>query len=180
MSQGIDWRVDDTESELGYRFSHETVPELCRRWHALWLLRQGYTRSAVVQALGIHSRTLCDWIAWYQTGGCTEVARHRVGAGNGWVCRLTEEQLAELAAWAADGTFFTYEDARQWVADTWQVSYSYDGMRSLLDRIGIHPRVPRPLAVQADLVAQEAWKKGDACGALCATSDSHLAGGLER
>ncbi|MHB9134455.1 MAG: helix-turn-helix domain-containing protein [Armatimonadota bacterium] len=88
------------------------------------------------------------------------MARHRLGAGNGQLCRLTEEQLAELAAWAADGTFYTYEDARQWVADTWHVLYTYDGIRSLLDRIGIHPRVPRPLAGAADLAAQEAWKKG--------------------
>lgn len=46
-------------------------------------------------------------------GGCAEVARHQLGTGNGHSCRLTEEQLAELATWAAEGTFFTYEDARQ-------------------------------------------------------------------
>jgi transposase len=160
MSQGIDWRAEDTESELGYRFHHEPAPDLRPRWQALWLLRQGYTRKAVVQALGIHPRTVCDWIAWYQSGGCAEVAWHRLGQDNGHPCRLTIEQQAELAAWAADGTFYTYEDARQWVADTWQVSYSYDGIRSLLNRIGIHPRVPRPLAAQANLAAQEAWKKG--------------------
>ena len=79
MSQEIEWRTEDTESELRYRYAHETCPDLRSRWHALWLLRQGYT---------------------------------------------------------------------------------YDGMRNLLDRIGIHPRVPRPLAVPADLAAQEAWQKG--------------------
>jgi transposase len=160
MLQGINWRAADSESELGYRFSHEAVSDLRPRWQALWLLRQGYTRRAVVQALGIHPRTLCDWIAWYNIGGCAEVAKHRLGMGNGQTCRLTEEQLAELAAWAAEGTFYTYEEARQWVANTWQVRYSYDGVRSLCDRIGIHPRVPRPLASQADAVAQEAWKNG--------------------
>lgn len=160
MSHGIDWHVEDTESELGYRFAHEAAPDLRLRWQALWLLRQGYTRRAIVQALGIHSRTLCDWIAWYNSGGCAEVVQHRLGAGNGQVCRLSEEQLAELAAWAADGTFYTYEEARQWVADMWQVAYSYDGIRSLLNRIEIHPRVPRPLATQANLAVQAAWKKG--------------------
>lgn len=160
MSQGINWRAEDTASELGYRFSHEVASDLRLRWQALWLLRQGYTRRAVVQALGIHPRTLCDWIAWYHIGGCAEVVRHRLGAGNGQACRLTGEQLAELAAWAAEGTFYTYDAARQWIAATWQVHYTYDGMRSLFARIGIHPRVPRPLAAQADLAAQDAWKKG--------------------
>ena len=166
MSHGITWRAEDTEHELGYRFSQETDGELRLRWHALWLLRQGYTRRAVVQALGIHRRTLCTWLAWYQSGGCAEVARHRLGAGNGQACHLTDDQLAELAAWAADGTFYTYEDAQQWIAETWQVNYTYDGVRSLLNRIGIYPRIPRPLASATNLAVQEAWKKGG-CGRHC-------------
>jgi transposase len=160
MTSSIAWRPADSENELYYRYRYETIAELRPRWQALWLLRQGYTRQAVTQALGIHERTLRDWLAWYQLGGCPEVARHRLGGGQGHLCRLTVEQLAELAAWAADGLFYTYEDAQQWVAETWQVSYTYDGIRSLLNRIGIHPRVPRPVANQADLAAQEAWKKG--------------------
>jgi len=134
MWHGIDWRDEDTSSELGYRYSHEASPELRPRWQALWLLRQGYTRQAVVQSLGIHRRTLCDWIAWYQTGGCAEVARHRQWEGNGQSCWLTVEQQAELAAWAAIGTFYTIEDARHWVAETWHVAYTYDGRRTLLAR----------------------------------------------
>lgn len=160
MEDYIAWRADDTEDELRYRYRSERVSELRPRWQALWLLRQGYSRKHVVQYVGIHPRTLCEWIAWYTRGGCAEVARHRLGAGNGQACWLTDDQLDELAAWAGFGALPTYEDARQWVAGTWQVSYSYDGIRTLLNRIGIHPRVPRPLAVQADLDAQAAWKKG--------------------
>jgi transposase len=160
MESALAWHAGDTTDELEYRYHAEPVPALRPRWQALWLLRQGYPRKTVARLVGINPRTLRDWIAWYRIGGCAEVARHRLGTGNGQACRLTEEQLAELAAWAADGTFYTYADARQWVADTWQVYYTYDGMRSLLDRMGIHPRVPRPLAGAADLAAQEAWKKG--------------------
>jgi len=112
------------------------------RWHALWLLRQGYTRKTVADLLGINPRTLRDWIAWYQMGGCAEVTRHQLGAGNGQSCRLTDERLAELAAWAAEGTFYTYEEARQWVASTWQVTYTYDGLRGVRRT----RRAPRRLA----------------------------------
>lgn len=160
MAPGVRWRDGDSVTELGARLARETAVDLRLRWQALWLLRQGYARRAVVQALGVHPRTLCAWVAWYQTGGCAEVARHRLGAGNGQTCRLTDEQLAELAAWAGDGLFYTYADARQWVEEAWGVAYSYDGIRSLLNRIGIAPRVPRPLAGQADLDAQDAWKRG--------------------
>lgn len=160
MGSHIVWREEDSANELWYQYQHETIPALRPRWQALWLLRQGYTRNAVVQALGINPRTLRDWIGWYQTGGCAAITRHRQGRREEYPCRLSVEQQAELAAWAADGLFYTIEDARRWVAETWQVAYTYDGMRTLLDRIGIHPRVPRPVAVQADVTAQEAWKKG--------------------
>ena len=166
MARHIVWHEADSANELWYRYQSETIRELRLRWHALWLLRQGYTRNAVIQALGINPRTLRDWIGWYQTGGCAEVAHHRSGRRAAYPCRLSVEQQAELAAWAADGLFYTVKEARQWVADTWLVVYSYDGMRTLLDRIGIHPRVPRPLAVQADVAAQEAWKKGG-CWTRC-------------
>jgi transposase len=160
MERGITWRAEDTESELAYRYRTEQAAELCRRWHALWLLRQGHTRQAVTRILGINPRTLYDWIAWYQDGGCPAIARHRQGWHIGHHCRLTDDQLAELAAWAADGQFYTYEEAQQWIAETWQVRYTYDGVRSLLNRLGIYPRVPRPLAANTDLTEQDAWKKG--------------------
>jgi len=160
MENDIAWYAGDTIDELDYRYHAEPVPELRPRWQAFWLLRQGYTRKTVVRLVEVNPRTLRDWIAWYRIGGCAQVAQHRLGAGNGQTCRLTEAQLAELAAWAATGRFYTYADARRWVAATWHVSYTTDGMRSLLDRIGIHPRVPRPLAGEADRAAQETWKKG--------------------
>jgi transposase len=163
MEYGITWRAEDMESELAYRYHAEQAPALRLRWHALWLLRQGYSRQTVARLLGINPRTLYDWIAWYQDGGCQAVANHHQGWHTGHGCRLTDDQLAELAAWAADGTFYTYEDAQHWIAETWQVEYTYDGVRSLLNRIGIYPRVPRPLARDADLTVQEAWKKGG-CG----------------
>jgi transposase len=160
MKNDINWRAEDTAAELEYRYQAERASELQPRWQALWLLRQGYPRQTVARFVGITPRTLRTWLAWYNNGGCAEVARHRLGAGNGQECRLTDDQLGELAAWAAFGQLETYDEACKWVADTWQVHYSYDGMRSLLNRIGIYPRVPRPLAVQTDLAAQEAWKKG--------------------
>lgn len=77
MSQDIAWRAEDTESELGYRLVHETIPELRLRWQALWLLRQGYTRQAVVQALGIHRCTLER--VWYFT---------RPPIDRGFICQI--------------------------------------------------------------------------------------------
>jgi transposase len=166
MAYDIDWQAQDTVDEFWYRYQTEPESEVKPRWQALWLLRQGYPRRTVAHFVGINPRTLRDWIAWYTCGGCAEVTRHRLGAGNGLICRLTEDQLQEFAAWAGFGQLATYEEARQWVADTWQVQYTYDGIRSLCHRCGVYPRVPRPFAVDADLARQDAWKKGG-CGTRC-------------
>jgi transposase len=74
---------------------------------------------------------------------------------------LTLEQQAELAAWTVTGMFRTIDEVRQWVQAEWGVVYTSGGIRSLLDRLKIHAKVPRPQAVTADLVAQAAWKKGE-------------------
>jgi len=156
----IAWRATDTVAELAYRYHTETKVDRQVRWHALWLLRRGLARAAVCDLLDINPRTLRDWIAWYRQGGCAGVARHQRGGCQGASSRLSLEQLAELAAWIGTGMFRTIEEVRQWVQATWGVRYTYWGMRSLLDRLKIHAKMPRPLAVTADLVAQEAWKKG--------------------
>jgi transposase len=156
----IEWRSSDTVEELAYRYHTETKAEGKVRWHALWLLRRGVERTEVCDVLDINARTLRDWIAWYRQGGCAEVAQHHRGGCQGADPRLALEQLAELVAWAETGMFRTIAEVQHWVQTEWGVVYTYWGMRSLLDRLHIHAKVPRPQAATADPAAQETWKKG--------------------
>ena len=41
-----------------------------------------------------------------------------------------------------------------------RVAYTYNGLFTLLARLGVHPKVPRPQADKADPALQDAWKKG--------------------
>jgi transposase len=88
------------------------------------------------------------------------VAQHRQGGRQGRRAYLTAEQQARLKEETAQGRIRTVGQAVHWVEQQFGVRYTEWGMRSLLHRLKISPKVPRPLAVNADLEAQAAWKKG--------------------
>jgi len=128
------------------------------------LLRIGeHTQREVAAVLGVHVSTLQTWLDWYRAGGLAEVARHHQGAGGGRTAKLTPRQAVRFYAVACTGRFRGIEDARQWVEATFGVTSTYDGMRSLLDRLEIVSKVPRPQHPKTDLAAQEAFKKGAWC-----------------
>ena len=154
-------RIDgqDDELTLWQRYRSEPDPEVRPRWHALWLLRQGRAATAAAALVGVHRGSVQRWLAWYRQGGLAAVARHRQGGRQGRTAYLTPEQQAQLTAETAQGTIRTVGAAVRWVERQFGVRYTYWGMRTLLHRLKINPKVPRPLAAKADLDAQEAWKR---------------------
>jgi transposase len=163
MRQGrplvIAWR--DDASALFARYRAETKPDLRPRWHALWLIRSGRTLGETAAVLGVHERSVQQWVAWYRAGGVAEVAAHRK-AGKGSRARLTPAQQETLLAAAATGRFRTATEAVTWVAERFGTAYTLSGMHQLLRRLRCRPKVPRPLAEKASLEEQTAWKKGGA------------------
>lgn len=155
----IDWR--DDAAALFERYRRETRPDLRPRWHALWLVRTGSTARGAARVLGMHERTVQQWVAWYRQGGAEAVAARRK-AGKGSRSRLTPEQRAALVAEAATGRFRTAAEAVTWVQDAFGAVYTLSGMHQLLRRLRCRPKVPRPLAEKADPQAQAAWKGGAA------------------
>jgi transposase len=153
----IAWR--DEADALYARYRSERKPDLRPRWHALWLLRTGATAREAARVLGVHERSVQQWIAWYRAGGVAEVAAHRK-AGKGTRGRLTGEQQAAVVAAASTGRFRTAAAVVTWVHETWGVGYTVSGMHQLLRRRRCKPKIPRPLAEKASLAEQEAWKKG--------------------
>ncbi len=143
MGRGsIHWHPGDTVVALAARYHAERHPDLRMRWHALWLLHRGYAREEIIDLLDIHPRTLRDWIAWYRQGGAA-VAQNLDGGRQGQPCRLTKAQANALVECAADGAFHTISEVQDWVAEQWDIQYSYWGIRSLLTRLKIHLKVPR-------------------------------------
>src|SRR5829696_1294819 len=109
--------------------------------------------------LGVHERNLQGWVGWYRAGGLAAVMAHR-RQGPGKVAWLSTEQQAAVVAQSATGAFRTAAEVRQWVAETFGVTYTEGGMYALLARLRVHPKVPRPVTPKVDPAEQDAWEKG--------------------
>jgi transposase len=155
----IPWRPEDEATALKAAYLTERRPDVRPRLQALWLLRSGRGVRDVAQVLGVHERTVQRWVGWYRDGGVAAVAGHRQ-AGTGQPSLLTADQQAHLRKQAATGAFRTAAEVQRWVEAQFGVRYRPGGIYSLLGRLRIHPKVPRPVNPKADQVAQAAWKKG--------------------
>jgi transposase len=114
----------------------------------------------VAELLGVHYRTIQQWVAWYRAGGLAEVRRHRHGGRPGAPSHLSAPQRQALLEQAATGAFATALDAVVWVEQQFGAHYTEAGMLSLFRRLHLKRKVPRPLAGQASMAAQTAWKRG--------------------
>jgi transposase len=157
--QEIAWQ--ESAAELYDRYRGERDLNRRKRLQVLWLVRQGRSATTAAQEAGVGVRTVLRWLDWYRAAGLAEVLRRIPGHGaRGAVCWLSAEQQAALLAQCRRGAFRTYGQAQRWVNRECGVHYRYDGIHTLLTRLDVHPKVPRPTAAKADPAVQEAWKKG--------------------
>jgi transposase len=155
----IDWQED--EQTLYELYKQEKDHQNRTRLQALWLLRPGRSMKEVAGLVGVHYRTVQEWVAWYRKGGVDKVLRHRHGGHGGQERWLNEEQEAELKAKAEAGEIRAIQDGVEWAKKTYGVEYTYWGMRWVFYRLDLRKKVPRPKSPQASAEQQEAWKKGD-------------------
>lgn len=155
----IDWRPEDSAEALRAAYQEEQDTTLRTRVHGLWLVRSGWQLGETARAVGVHQRTVQQWVSWYREGGMEEVASHKMG-GRGQPRFLNEEQERELTEEVATGRFRTAGEIRDWIESEYEVSYKPGSVYSLLSRLGCSPKVPRGRHEKADVSAQESWKKG--------------------
>lgn len=151
----------ETAEELYERYKAETDIHARKRLQVLWLVRSGQSVRVTARQAGVGERTVVRWLGWYREGGMSAVLERVPGHGaRGAGSWLSEEQKWLLVEEAAKGRFRTYEEAREWVEREYQVTYRYKGMYSMLGRLEVHPKVPRPISEKADPKMQEEWKRG--------------------
>jgi transposase len=155
----IAWQAEDSAAALQTAYQAELDRHVRTRLHALWLVRAGRAVRDAARVVGVHEVSVQQWLAWYRHGGLAEVRAHRVG-GHGQPPRLTPAQEQAVRAEAARGAFHTAAEVRRWIAEQFGVSYGRFGIYSLLRRLRIQPKVPRPISTKTSAEAQTAWKRG--------------------
>ena len=151
----------ETAAEVEGRYRAERDVERRKRLGALWRVRAGDRVAGAGRLAGVGERTVFRWLGWYRAEGLGGVLRRVPGHGAaGQPHRLTAAQRAGVLARCARGEFRTYEEARAWVAAEYGVTYRPAGLYTALRRLGVRPKVPRPVAERADPAAREAWRQG--------------------
>ena len=152
----IDWQDDETELKAAYL--READPHVKPRLHLLWLVRHGKQIKEAAALVGTHLRTGRQWIAWYRAGGLALVRRKKSG-GKGNPSRLSPEQQHVLLDYLGENGSATALEVCQWVVEQFGVVYSVKGMYTLLARLKVKKKVPRPMNAKADEAVQQAYKK---------------------
>ncbi len=71
------WQLD--VGDVRERMYRAPTPRERERWHALWLLAQGWTPLAVAEALERDSHTIGTWVAAFSDKGPTALAFEQSG-----------------------------------------------------------------------------------------------------
>ena len=147
----------------GRKLDHKTLEAL--RIRAVGQVEEGAHPEDVAAALGLHRKTVYDWLAKYREGGKDAL---RARAVPGRPPKLGGPQLARLYALIAgqdprqmqfEFALWTREMIREVIRREFKVALSVVSVGRLLRKIGLSPQRPLHRAYQQDPEAVQRWKK---------------------
>ena len=127
------------------------------RLHALWLLRRGEGPTAVAAALGVSRNAVQTWQRWYREGG---LPRAVASAGRSGQTLLPDGGAAGGAGGGGgQGGVRDGAGGAGLAGGAVRGGLAVGSLYTLLPRLGIRLKTPRPRHPNADPQAQAAWKK---------------------
>ena len=143
-------RIQESADELKQLLSRERHPAKHQRLHALYLLASGQARfrGDVARLLGLDRNTVGRWLDQYTQGGLPALLALYVPAGKRKP--LVPDQLAQLRQRLEDPQgFASYDEARQWIQDTFGVALTYNATHKLVwYQLGAKLKVARPAHIK--------------------------------
>ena len=156
------WQMD--ARVLHRRLILAPTPRERERWHAIWLLAQGWTASGTAQALGRDPHTIGRWAAAFGERGpaalifeqsapppaLCEAQQSELRAG---VQKLPAMAGIELANW-------NWKVVHQFVSERFGIVLSRSGCLNYLHRLGFAFKRPKKRLLKADGAKREAFVAG--------------------
>jgi transposase len=127
-----------------------------QRLTAVLTVAEGQSREEVAHLLGIGLSQLGEWLRVYRNKGLDALCILRYKGDPG---KLTAQQVGELKEVVSTGCFRNSEQIRQWLQDTFGVSYTPSGVKDLLKRIGVSYHKVSGFLWKADPDEQHAFVK---------------------
>lgn len=158
-------RVDDSLTTVGLaqRAKRQHDARVRARILAIRYLRLGHTVPEAANALGMSERQLRTWVHRYNAEGI-EGLRDRPRPGQ--PPHLSTDQVEQFKERVRSGPqpedgvcTLRGVDLRRILQEEFQAKYSLPGVYFLLHRLGFSSLVPRPKHLEADELAQAAFKK---------------------
>jgi transposase len=105
-----------------------------QRLTAVLTVAEGNSREEVAHLLGIGLTQLGEWLRVYRNKGLDALCTLHYKGDPG---KLTPHQVGQLKQKVSTGCFRNSDQIRQWVQDTFGISYTASGVKDLLRRIGV-------------------------------------------
>jgi len=150
-------------AELERRYRAARDPVARSHWQILWLLSSGHRSAAVAAVTGYSVNWVREIARRYRQDGPGGVGdrRHHNPGGPALLDAAGRAALQEaLAGPAPDGGLWTGRQVATWLSAYVQRPIHPQRGWEYLTQLGFSLQQPRPTAVQADPVAQAAFKKG--------------------
>jgi len=127
-----------------------------QRLTAVLAVAAGQTRAEVADRLGVGLTQLGEWLRIFRNQGldvlCTLYFKGDPG-------KLTPSQTEQLNEKVSTGCFRNSDQIRQWIQETFQVTYTSSGVKDLLKRIGVSYHKVTGFLWKADPDKQKAFVK---------------------
>ena len=151
--------IEHDVDELRKHEKQQTVARLRLRVQFLRLLKTQEAASikAAAKVVGITPKCGYEWWNLYRTQKLNEYLKLNYQPRRARLSAAQQQQFVGRAG--ADNGFASQAQARQYLADEFQVSYTQPGVCLLLQRLKIKAKVPRPENTGADKAEQTEYKK---------------------
>lgn len=152
-----------TRAELQQRYKTAATPADARRYHALWLISQGYTAKAAATLVGLSDKWVRALVQRYnQTGPAGLRDRRADNPGKPPLLDAAQQQalLDALHGAPAEGGVWTGQKVAAWIHRHTGIPTHPQRGWEYMQRLGFTPQTPRPRHAQAaSEEVQTTWKK---------------------